>query len=78
MPISIKVPNQTTTSVRINNQNQQKVRSMTPIYQSGSSRLVDLTDVSIVDQSNYSTVVFNSTTNKYEIKTLPIINGGKF
>lgn len=78
MPISIKVPNQTTTSVRINNQNQQKVRSMTPIYQSGASRLVDLTDVSIVDQSNYSTVVFNSTTNKYEIKTLPIINGGKF
>ena len=62
-------------AVKINSQNQQKVRTLTPI---SSTSLVDLIDVSIVDSSNNSTVVYNSSTTKYEVKALPIIFGGTF
>jgi len=64
-----------TIAVRINSQNQQKVRAQTPI---ASSRLTALTDVSVLDASNNSTVVYNTTTSKYEVKALPVIFGGTF
>jgi hypothetical protein len=41
------------------------------------NNLEDLQDVSIVNKINNSTVVFNSETNKYEIKLLDI-DGGIF
>jgi len=62
-------------AIRINSQNQQKVRAQTPI---ATSRLSTLTDVSVLDTSNNSTVVFNTTTSKYEVKALPVIFGGTF
>jgi hypothetical protein len=64
-------------AVKINSQNQQKVRTMTPVSIS-ASKLVNLTDVSVVDGNNNSVLVYNSTTEKYEIKALPIIFGGTF
>ena len=62
-------------AVKINTQNQQKVRTQTPI---ASSRLSALTDVSVVDTSNNSIVVYNSSTQRYEIKALPVVFGGTF
>ena len=64
-------------AVKINSQNQQKVRSLAPIAVS-TTTLVALTDVSVVDESNNSTLVYNSSTSKYEVKALPIIFGGTF
>lgn len=62
-------------AVRINSQNQQKVRSQTPI---SSTSLVSLTDVSAVEVVDNSTLVYNTSTLRYEIKPLPVIFGGTF
>ncbi len=62
-------------AVRINSQNQQKVRSQTPI---ASTTLSVLTDVSIVELANNSALVYNESTSRYEIKPLPVIFGGTF
>lgn len=62
-------------SVKINSQNQQKVRTMAPV---ATATLVGLTDISIVDSVNNAAVVYNTNTSKYEIKTLPVIFGGTF
>ncbi len=62
-------------AVRINSQNQQKVRSQTPI---ASTSLVSLTDVSAVEIVDNSTIVYNASTLRYEIKALPVIFGGTF
>lgn len=62
-------------AVKINTQNQQKVRTQTPI---AANKLATLADVSVLDASNNSTVVYNIVTQKYEVKALPIIFGGTF
>ena len=62
-------------AVKINTQNQQKVRTQTPI---ASSRLSALTDISVIDTSNNATVVYNTSTERYEIKALPVVFGGTF
>jgi hypothetical protein len=62
-------------AVRINSQNQQKVRSQTPI---ATTSLVSLTDVSAVEIVDNSTIVYNASTLRYEIKPLPVIFGGTF
>lgn len=62
-------------SVKINSQNQQKVRTIAPV---AVATLVGLTDISIVDSVNNATVVYNTNTSKYEIKALPVIFGGTF
>ena len=75
MSIVVRVPSQSSTGVKINSQNQQKVKTQTPI---ASSRLSSLIDVSVIDTSNNSIVVYNSFTEKYEVKAFPIIFGGTF
>ena len=62
-------------AIKLNTQNQQRVRVMTPTT---SNKLGDLTDVDIVDQINNATLVYNTATSKYEVKTLPVIFGGTF
>lgn len=64
-------------AVKINSQNQQKVRTMAPIS-SSVANLADLADVSIIDNSNNSVVVYNENTLKYEVKALPVVYGGTF
>ena len=77
MTIAVRIAGPGSTAVSINSQNQQKVRSLTPTSVA-TATLVGLTDVSVVDESNNSTVVYNSATSKYEIKALSIIFGGTF
>lgn len=62
-------------AVKINTQNQQKVRSQAPISISTIDALVDVT---IVEKNNNSTLVYNTATSKYEVKSLPVIFGGTF
>jgi hypothetical protein len=77
MTIAVRVASPSSTAVSINSQNQQKVRSMTPVSIS-STTLSSLTDVSIVELNNNSVLVYNTETAKYEIKALPVIFGGTF
>lgn len=75
MGIIVRTSSPSSTGVRINSQNQQKVKTLTP---TSTSNLVGLTDVSIVDSINNSVLVYNTNTSKYEIKALPVIFGGTF
>jgi hypothetical protein len=75
MSISVTVSGQNSKSVKLNNQNQQQARVMTPI---SATVLAGLSDVSVIELSNNATLVFNSSTSKYEIKSLPVIFGGSF
>ena len=77
MTIAVRVASPSSTAVSINSQNQQKVRSLTPVAMS-STTLSSLTDVSIIELNNNSSLVYNTDTSKYEIKTLPVIFGGTF
>lgn len=62
-------------SVKINSQNQQKVRTLAPV---ATSTLSNLSDVSVINPINNAVVVYNTNTSKYEIKALPVIFGGTF
>lgn len=62
-------------AVRINTQNQQKVRTLSPI---SSTTLINLSDISAIDLTSNNTLVYNQSTSKFEVKALPIINGGTF
>ena len=75
MTIAVSVSGQSSTSVKLNNQNQKQARVMTPI---SASVLTGLSDLSIVDLANNSVLVYNTATSKYEIKAIPIIFGGTF
>jgi anti-anti-sigma regulatory factor len=77
MTIAVRIAGPSSTAVSINSQNQQKVRSLTPTVVA-TTTLVELNDVSVIDSSNNSTLVYNSSTLKYEIKALPIVFGGTF
>lgn len=66
-----------TISVKINNQNQQKVRTLTPLAAQITS-ITQIPDIAVVNVSNNSTLVYNTLTSKYEVKTLPVIYGGTF
>lgn len=75
MGITVRTSSPSSTAIKINSQNQQKVRTMTPV---AVSTLIGLTDVSVVDSVNNATVVYNTSTSKYEIKALPVLFGGTF
>ena len=75
MGIIVRTSSPSSTGVRINSQNQQKVRSQTP---TSTSTLTQLTDVSVVEIVDNSTLVYNTSTLRYEIKPLPVIFGGTF
>jgi hypothetical protein len=75
MTIIVRTSSPSSTAVRTNSQNQQKVRSQTPI---ATTSLVSLTDVSAVEIVDNSTIVYNTSTLRYEIKPLPVIFGGTF
>jgi len=71
----VRVPSQSSTSVKINSQNQQKVRTLAPV---SATSLVGLSDVLVVSSVNNAALVYNSDTSTYEIKPIPVIFGGTF
>lgn len=75
MATIVRTSSPSSTAIKINSQNQQKVKTIAPVV---AATLVGLTDISIVDSVNNATVVYNTNTSKYEIKALPVIFGGTF
>ena len=75
MATIVRTSSPSSTAIKINSQNQQKVKTIAPFV---AATLVGLTDISIVDSVNNATVVYNTNTSKYEIKALPVIFGGTF
>ena len=63
--------------VSINNQQRTTIKTVAlPATQ--VQKLTDLTDIDASDADNNETLVYDSTLNKYVIKTLPGIDGGTF
>lgn len=75
MTVIVRTSSPSSTAVKINSQNQQKVKTLAPV---AATTLVGLTDVSVIDSVNNSVLVYNTATSKYEIKSLPVIFGGTF
>jgi hypothetical protein len=64
--------------VSINNPQRTTVRTIGISPDANARTLTSLTDVDASDPDNNETLVYNSTTQKYEIKVLPGIDGGSY
>lgn len=63
--------------VSINSQQQKTVRTV-GIASASTNKLESLTDVDASDSDNNETLVYDATSGKYVIKTLPSVDGGTF
>jgi hypothetical protein len=67
--------------VSINNQQRNTIRTVgvaPSVTDLGINRLTQLIDVDASDSENNETLVYDSTSQKYVVKTLPTINGGSY
>ena len=78
MGVKVYVNSTNTSKVAINGQKRSTVRTVGLSSLAERANFASLNDVDASDSDNNETVVFNSTTGKYEVKTLPIIDGGSY
>jgi hypothetical protein len=78
MGVKVFVNSTNTSRVSINAQKRSTVRTVGLASISQDATFAALTDVDASDPDNNETVVYNSTTQKYEVKTLPIVDGGSY
>lgn len=66
--------------VAINNQQPKTIRTVgvQPTSIDLANRFSNLTDVDASSPDNNETVVYDSATGKYVVKTLPVLDGGTF
>jgi hypothetical protein len=76
MAVKVTVNSSSQNRVSINNQQRTTIRSVG--LANPESKLENLTDVDASDPDNNEILVYDETSNKYVIKTLPNINGGTF
>jgi hypothetical protein len=63
--------------VAINNQQPKSIRTV-GIQPNLYSRLANLLDVDATDLNNNETIVYDAVSEKYVVKTLPVLDGGTF
>ena len=61
--------------VSINSQQQNSIKTVSV---GAATKLTNLFDVDTSDADNNETLVYDATSNKYVIKTLPVVDGGSF
>ena len=61
--------------VSINSQQQKSIKTVSV---GAATKLTNLFDVDTSDADNNETLVYDATSNKYVIKTLPVVDGGSF
>jgi hypothetical protein len=76
MAVKVTVNSSSPNRVSINNQQRTTIRSVG--LANPESKLENLSDVDASDPDNNEILVYDETSNKYVIKTLPNINGGTF
>jgi hypothetical protein len=76
MAVKVTVNSSSPNRVSINNQQRTTIRSVGLANQ--DTKLENLSDVDASDPDNNEILVYDETSNKYVIKTLPNINGGTF
>jgi len=81
MAVRVTVNSIAKTRVSINNQQRDTIRTVGVAPSAtdlGVDRLTQLVDVDASDSENNETLVYDSTSQKYVVKTLPSVNGGSF
>lgn len=78
MGVKVFVNSTNTSRVSINAQKRSTIRTVSLSSLSDNNRLARLEDVDASDPDNNETLVYNSITQKYEVKTLPIVDGGSY
>lgn len=65
--------------ISINGQNRKQIKTVSVAPNIlGASTLASLSDVDASDPDNNETLVYDSSTQKYVVKTLPTIDGGTY
>ncbi|CAB4170806.1 hypothetical protein UFOVP908_148 [uncultured Caudovirales phage] len=82
MSIKVSVNSSPGNRVSINSQNRDTIRTISVGIATGggggASILSELTDVRAVSPANNNTLVYDSATQKYVVRELPVLNGGTF
>ena len=78
MGVKVFVNSTNTSRVSINAQKRSTVRTIALASISQNTTFASLLDVDASDPVNNETVVYNSTTQKYEVKILPVVDGGSY
>ena len=78
MGVKVFVNSTNTSRVSINAQKRSTIRTVGLASISETATFAGLNDVDASDPDNNETVVYNSTTQKYEVKTLPVVDGGSY
>lgn len=79
MAVRVTVNSIPKTRVSINNPKRDTIRTVGILSTvGGSNRLSELEDVDASDPNNNETLVYDSTTQKYVVKTLPLLDGGSY
>jgi hypothetical protein len=78
MGVKVFVNSTNTSRVSINAQKRSTIRTVSLSSLSDNNRLSRLEDVDASDPDNNETLVYNSITQKYEVKTLPVVDGGSY
>lgn len=77
MAVKVTVVSPSKNRISINNQSRSTIRTV-GIIPENANELGGLNDVDASDPNNNETLVYDESTGKYVVKTLPIITGGTF
>lgn len=78
MAVKATVISTTKNRVSINNTQRAKVRTIAITPSSNVNALRNLSDVDATSLANNNTLVYDSASDKFIVKELPVINGGTF
>lgn len=78
MALKVTVNSVSPNRIAINNQQRTTVRAVGIATPSNLNTLAQLSDVDATDPDNNETLVYDATTQKYVIKTLPVVDGGSY
>lgn len=78
MGIKVLVNSTGSNRVSINNQQRKTIRTVGISATSQIDQLAELKDVDATDPDNNETLVYDASSQKYVVKTLPVIDGGSY
>lgn len=78
MALKVTVNSVSPNRISINNQQRTTVRAVGIATPANINSLAQLSDVDATDPDNNETLVYDATTQKYVVKTLPLIDGGSY
>jgi hypothetical protein len=77
MSTRVTVRSSSPNRISINNQQPKTIRTV-GVAAGAANKLENLIDIDASDADNNETVVYDATSGKYVIKTLPVVDGGTF